>query len=316
MSLKPPSHQNDDDYDFELTIRFSASLPDLLLSIPGSLHANTGTLKQLIRSRIPDEYTNRRIRLIYAGKALVDEVPLNSSLKRNVSRPPSRIGTPGPYEESNGGTKVTGGVKDNGKGKLPIRDPPSLSRIYIHCSIGDLELSKEELATEAAVAAQSASEGDEQDDGSRPKSQQQSQTTTTPAPRGFERLQNAGFTPAEIQSLRLQFLAIQAHTHTPDNMPSPNTLRNMEDQWLDNSNATDGGLDGAGGAGFGASSDEEAQAGALDDMIFGTIMGFFWPIGCLMWGIREEGIWSQRRKMAVVIGFLLNIGLGIIRYTG
>ncbi|KEF57615.1 uncharacterized protein A1O9_05533 [Exophiala aquamarina CBS 119918] len=325
MNLKPPPSQHqrndDDEYDFELTIRFSASLPDLHLSIPGSLNANTATLKQLIRSRIPDEYATRRIRLIYAGKALVDEVPLNSSLKRNVSRPPSRISTPGPYEESNGGAGGRENTTAAGKGKLLSRDlplSPSPPRIYIHCSIGDLVLSKEDVAAERAAAQQVG--GDEKNDATSSQTQslqeqQQQQTTTTPAPRGFDRLQNAGFTPSEIQSLRLQFLAIQAHTHTPDTMPSPNTLRNMEDRWLDNS-TSEGGMLGDGAGTLDGSTDEEAQAGTLDDMIWGTVMGFFWPIGCLMWGIREEGIWSQRRKMAVVIGFVLNIGLGLIRYTG
>jgi hypothetical protein len=314
MSLKPPSQPSDDDYDFELTIRFSASLPDLLLTIPSSLHANTATLKQLIRSRIPDQYAKHRIRLIYAGKALVDDVPLNTSLKRNVSRPPSRIGTPAPYDESVSNSSSP--LRDIGKGKQPVRDISAQSRIYIHCSIGDIVLERDELAAEeeAAQKVAGSQEEEEQQNGNNGPTPQH--TTTTPAPRGFDRLQNAGFTAAEIQSLRLQFLAIQAHTHTPDTMPSPNTLRNMEDRWLDNSNSAEGegGLDVAGG-GIGAT-DEDAQAGALDDMIWGTVMGFFWPIGCLMWGVREEGIWSQRRKMAVVVGFLLNIGLGIIRYTG
>ena len=325
MSLKPPSfqpqpasdHNLDDDLD--LTIRFSASLPDLLLSIPGSLNANTATLKQLIRSRIPDEHSKHRIRLIYAGKALVDDVPLNVSLKRNVSRPPSRIGTPGPYDASDAnGAAAPGGTaqgqlsKENGKGKLPLRDPKTQSRIYIHCSIGDIVLTPSELAAEA-VSAQNANSTDPD----KPSQPTPVQTTTTPAPRGFDRLANAGFSASEVQSLRLQFLAIQAHTHTPDTMPSPNTLRNMEDRWLDNSSsADDAGTLGAGAGGGAGVAEDEAAAGALDDMIWGTAMGFFWPIGCMLWGIREEGIWSQRRKMAVVVGFVLNVGLGIVRYTG
>lgn len=319
MSLKaPPTQPSDEDFDYDLTIRFSASLPDLLLSIPGSLNANTATLKQLIRSRIPAEYAKHRIRLIYAGKALVDDVPLSASLKRNVSRPPSRIGTPGPYDDSNGvsGSANGGGkgahIRDNGKGKVAIRDPPSQSRIYIHCSIGDIVLSAAELAAEAAAAQKGASTGDgDKDKGG--DSKQEQTTTTTPAPRGFDRLLNSGFTAAEVQSLRLQFLAIQAHTHTPDTMPSPAELRDLEDRWLDNSN--DAAAGDIMGPGLG-SLDEDGQTGALDDMIWGTVMGFFWPIGCLMWGVREEGIWSQRRKMAVVVGFMLNMGLGIIRYTG
>ncbi|KIW90217.1 uncharacterized protein Z519_08861 [Cladophialophora bantiana CBS 173.52] len=322
MSLKLPLLQNqqpqgDEDYDFDLTIRFSASLPDLLLSIPASLNANTATLKQLIRSRIPDEHAKHRIRLIHAGKALVDDVPLTVSLKRNVSRPPSRIGTPGPYDDRPNGAAggISGGGRvDNGKGKQPVRDPPSQSRIYIHCSIGDIVLSASELAAEAAIAAAAQPREDQDEDKAGVPNQQ---TTTTPAPRGFDRLLNSGFSAAEVQSLRLQFLAIQAHTHTPDTMPSPNTLRNMEDRWLDNSTGANADLGMEIGPGASAGiGDEDVSAGALDDIIWGTAMGFFWPIGCLMWGVREEGIWSQRRKMAVIVGFLLNIGLGIIRYTG
>ncbi|KAK5214422.1 hypothetical protein LTR99_008031 [Exophiala xenobiotica] len=324
MSLKVPtsSHLPAPDDDLDLTIRFSASLPDLLLTIPGSTnYANTATLKQLIRSRIPNEYAKHRIRLIYAGKALADDVPLKVSLKRTVSRPPSRIGTPGPYDDSY--SRLNGAAnkdkdKDNGKegkGKVVVRDPPAQSRIYIHCSIGDIVLSAAEIAEEAATSQHGAGKSDNKEDNIAATAAQQTTTTTTPAPRGFDRLLNAGFTAAEVQSLRLQFLAIQAHTHTPDTMPSPNTLRNMEDRWLDNSNASadPGALDDGAGASF---ADDDGQVGALDDMIFGTAMGFFWPIGCLMWAVREEGIWSQRRKMAVVVGFMLNIGLGLVRYTG
>jgi hypothetical protein len=312
MSLKPPGQTStpttaddasDDNFDrLDLTIRFSASLPDLLLSLPNPGPANAATLKQLIRSRIPAEYARHRIRLIHAGKALVDDVPLNVALNRHVSRPPSRIGTPRPYEEDG-----------KGKGKTPVRDDgrKSAARLYIHCSIGDVVLSTAELAAEAALAQQ------EQTEETPTIAPLFSATTTTPAPRGFDRLLHSGFTAAEVQSLRLQFLAIQAHTHTPDTMPSPATLRDLEDRWLDDS-TTDGVADTMGGGVDGAvtASGGDDQTGALDDMVLGTAMGFFWPVGCLMWGVREEGIWSQRRKMAVVVGFLLNVGLGLIRYTG
>ena len=296
-TLQPPSqhgtHPNNDTFD--LTIRFSASLPDLLFSIPTSLHATTSTLKQQIRSRLLPEYTNRRIRLIHAGKALADDALLSTSLKRPLSRPPSRTPTPAPYDSD--GTPI------KGKGKAPLRDPPLLSRIYIHCSIGDVELSTSDLAAEAALAQ--ANEPGE--DTTAPA---QDAETTTPTPRGFDRLLTAGFSATEVQSLRLQFLAIQAHTHTPDTMPSAEELRIMEDRWLDNSNsATSGGMGGG-------LADDEGQAGALDDMIYGTAVGFFWPIGCLMWAVREDGIWSTRRKMAVVVGVVLNIALGLVRYTG
>lgn len=306
--LQPPTNThrppNDNDNEtLEVTIRFSASVPDLPLSIPFTTNATTSTLKQLIRTFIPAEYKDRRIRLIHAGKALLDDAQLRTSLKI-PSRPPSRVATPGPYESSD-----PANPSSKTKGKAPIRDTPSFQpRIYIHCSIGDVVLSPAELSAEASLAEREALE--DHNGNGETTDPDAGGNNTTPAPRGFDRLLTAGFSAAEVQNLRLQFMAIQSHTHTPDTMPSPNTLRDMEDQWLDNSNAT-----GDGAAGLGGTSDEDAQAGALDDMIWGATMGFFWPIGCLVWGTREEGIWSQRRKMAVVVGVVLNIGLGFVRYT-
>lgn len=305
MSLKPPPTIDNDTLDLHLTVRFSASLPDLFLtiSLTDQPYANTSTLKQLIRTHLPDDYRNRRIRLIYAGKALGDDTPLGASLKRTPSRPPSRTPTPAPYDD----------VK--GKGKAPVRDPPlrpAPTRIYIHCSIGDVVLSPTELAQEITVANPTHSPSTQ-------NAQEQSPTPPPPpAPRGFDRLLTSGFSPSEVANLRLQFLSIQSHTHTPDDMPSPTTLRNLEDQWLDdssslpNANPADADAVGAGTAAAGLGADEEG--GALDDMIYGTMVGFFWPLGCLVWGVREEGVWSRRRKMAVVVGVLLNVGLGFLRY--
>ena len=94
-------------------------------------------------------------------------------------------------------------------------------------------------------------------------------------------------------------------------MPSPNTLRNMEDQWLDNSSSPANATDTiAGGGGF-----TDDETGMIDDVLSGMAMGFFWPIGCLVWGVREEGIWTKRKRMAVVLGVLLNVGVGLVRYT-
>ena len=314
MSLKPsPSTDS-----LELTIRFSASLPDLHLSISlaEQPHANTSTLKQLIRTHLPTEHASRRIRLIYSGKALADDVPLSTSLKRSLSHPPSRTSTPHPNNGAND-------TPSTHKGKGPIRDAlTATQRTYIHCSIGDLVLSPAELADEARVASPTSGQPTTPgQDASHTTPAEDS--TTAPAPRGFDRLLTAGFTPAEVSSLRLQFLAIQAHTHTPDDMPSPTTLRTMEDQWLDNSSGTAPAsttVDGAGGnAGATVpllSSSEESEGGALDDMLYGAAMGFFWPIGCLLWAAREEGVWSQRRRMAVVVGVVLNVGVAFVRFTG
>ena len=311
MSLSPPDAEPE---LLDLTIRFSASLPDLLLSVPNPSTSTTTTLKQLIRPHLPSDLSNRHIRLIHAGKPLADSTPLSSSLKlpsSSSSRGPSRPSTPLPEQAR---------FPESAKGKAAIRDPPSLSRTYIHCSLSDTTLTPQDLAAEARLAASAAS----QTASSPPDPTSNATgittpntittTTTTPAPRGFDRLLTAGFTLPEIQSLRSQFLAIQAHTRTAAEMPSPTTLRELEDRWLDNSNeggATTAAADGGGGGGF---VDDEGQAGALDDVLWGAVMGFFWPLGCLAWGVREEGVWSRRRKVAVVIGVVVNAGFGAVRW--
>lgn len=297
---------------FEITVRFSTSNPDLLISIPVNGNPTTATLKQQIRASLPNDLKEKRIRLIHAGKALDDASPLSTSLKRHVSRPPSRIPTPGPYDS---GAEIDSSRAGKAKGKLPVRDPPS-ARIYIHCSIGDATLSADDLAAEAALAStKSDTETEAAQDVQESHNEDTNKSTTTPAPRGFDRLLNAGFSLSEINSLRLQFMSIQAHTHTPDTMPSPNTLRAMEDQWLDNSSSNLSLTQGDEGL-SGIDAGEDSGRGALDDMIWGTTIGFFWPIGCLIWGIREDGIFSPRRKIAIVIGVVLNLGLGFVRWGG
>lgn len=297
MSLAPPEAGPE---LLDLTIRFSASLPDLLLSVPDPAFSTTSTVKQLIRTHLPHGLSDRRIRLIHAGKSLGDAATLSSSLKLPPSQTPSRPSTPLPDHTS---------LSASAKGKAPILDPPSLSRIYIHCSVGDVTLSAPELAEEARLATRNNASA-ARETSSTDAAASVAAPTTTPAPRGFDRLLNAGFTLPEIQSLRSQFLAIQAHTHTSADMPSPTTLRALEDQWLDNSNEADV-VGGGGGGGF---VDDEGQAGALDDMLWGAVMGFFWPVGCLWWLCGEEGVWTRRRKVAVVIGAVVNAGFGVIRW--
>lgn len=297
---------------FEITVRFSTSNPDLQISIPVSGSPTTATLKQRIRASLSEDLKDRRIRLIHAGKALDDATPLSASLKRLVSRPPSRIPTPGPYDS---GTETDTSRTAKAKGKLPVRDPPS-ARIYVHCSVGDAALSADDIAAEVALAStRSDIEEDSLSDTQDSHNASTNATTTTPAPRGFDRLLNAGFSPAEVNTLRLQFMSIQAHTHTPDTMPSPNTLRAMEDQWLDNSSTNLSLTQGDESLG-GIDAGEDSGRGALDDMIWGTTIGFFWPVGCVIWGIREDGIFSPRRKIAIVIGVVLNLGLGFVRWGG
>jgi hypothetical protein len=236
-------------------------------------------LKQLIRSKLPATSASRRLRLIYSGRLLLDTDLLDAALK--LPPPP-----PKPPADP------------KGKGKAVDR-AAAAALVFINCSIGDI-LSLEELSKEAAaaktttpLAVASATDGGT----STPNA------TTTPAPRGFDRLLAAGFTPAEVGQLRLQFLSIQAAMHTPETMPTPTTLRRMEDAWIDDN--------GTGTAG-GSEAEVEMASGALDDLLWGHIIGFMWPLGAMFWLSREDGVWSSRRQTAVWTGFLLSLTFGIM----
>ncbi|EPE28516.1 hypothetical protein GLAREA_09637 [Glarea lozoyensis ATCC 20868] len=269
-----------------LTIRFTTSIPDLLLDISEPERTTVVALKHLLRSRLDPPTSQHRLRFIQGGKLLQDGDVLHSVLK--ISTPPPRTFDP------------------KGKGKEP--ELPA-QRVYINCSIGDV-LTADELSAEAAAAAQltnRASTGTT--NGSKSGSPSRPAVTTT-AVRGFDRLLSGGFTAAEVNQLRLQFLSIQSNIHTPETMPSPTTLRHMEDAWIDDNAGNTGTGGAAGGFDFG---DDGLGGGALDDLLWGNVMGFLWPLGCLGWVLREEGVLSGRRQMAVFTGFMLSLTFGMLR---
>ncbi|KAF2808673.1 uncharacterized protein BDZ99DRAFT_463575 [Mytilinidion resinicola] len=305
-----------------LIIRFTASIPDLPLSISSPRTLTTLSLKRLIRTHLPPAHASSRLRLIYTGKVLADTAPLSLSLRLPPPPPPRST----VYNDSSQG---------KGKGKEPVRDlpePPDNSpRLYIHCSLGDA-LSPADLAAEASSALTSETSLAKQlskttkhgatGSTSSATGGRRDSAATTAAPQGFDRLLSAGFTSTEIASLRSQFLTNISFTHTPDNMPSGAALRALEDRWLDSSaheapagdttaataTATTEGETGW-GAGFGV------DDGGLDDMLFGYLTGFFWPLAAGVWGMREEGVWTRRRQVAVVMGVVLNCAFGFLRWS-
>ena len=268
-----------------VTVRFTTSIPDLLLDISDPGETTAIALKHLIRSKLEDPTNKHRFRLIHSGKLLKDDDLLSAVLK--IPSPPPRVPDP------------------KGKGKAVEPPPP---RVYINCSIGDA-LSTAELSAEAVAATAASNKPKERDTSSDRKDGSPLQTTV-PAPRGFDRLLSGGFSPAEVNQLRLQFLSIQSNIHTPDTMPSPDTLRRMEDAWIDDNAGTTGAAAGEGGFDFG---DDGLTGGALDDLLWGNIMGFLWPLGCIGWIIREGGVWSRRRQIAVFTGFVLSLTFGMLR---
>ncbi|EEH20878.1 hypothetical protein PABG_03109 [Paracoccidioides brasiliensis Pb03] len=338
-----------------LTIRFSASIPDVLLEIPEPARLTAAGLKQLIRQRLPQHLSTHRLRLIYAGKALEDSSSLASAL--NIASQPTRDKSPAPPRDAD---YLNDKDKCNGKGKAPVREPPTPPfRTYIHCSVGDIILSAAELEAEARLTqvireshGHGGGEGEKKSGlaevdvsllgppnslsplssstyaaptlpGALSAAHGQSSGNTsqqplTAGPRGFDRLLEAGFTPAEVSALRSQFLALQSLSHTPDTMPSGAELRRLEDIWMDEGGPAGGsetlGGGGGPGAGGGISNDVVGgSSGALDDMLWGSVMGFFWPVGCGLWLLREQGVWSWRKGLAVFVGVVVNLGFGVVR---
>src|SRR5699024_10114909 len=115
-----------------LSIRFSASLPDVLLEVASPKTTTTAGLKRLIRARLPQDLSNHRLRLIHSGKALADSTPLATSLRLNAPPPPppntqpSSPAAPGIADDDEDEDEA----RDK-KRKSPVRAEPQ-PRIYIH----------------------------------------------------------------------------------------------------------------------------------------------------------------------------------------
>ena len=298
-----------------LTVRFSASLPDLHLDIPRPARTTVAALKHLIRGRLAPGTAARRLRFIHGGRILADGAVLGAVLRAPPPPPPGDLAaaaaaTPDPH----------------GKGKAREGAGPPPARVYVNCSIGDV-LSPAELEAEAAAAAAAVPSASPEPTkgagggsggegaGGAPRVQ-----GAAAVPRGFDRLLGAGFTVAEVNALRLQFTSIHAARHTPDTMPSSEELRGLEDAWLDSNGAAGGGgmsfaSGGAGGAGGEGAADEEYGiiGGLLDVLVYGMTIGFVWPLGSIGWLLLEEGLWSRKWQFFVIAGVVFSLLLGTIK---
>lgn len=297
-----------------LTVRFSTSIPDLLLDIPHPNRTTVAALKHLIRSRLEQPNSQRRLRFIHGGKILADTIFLGAVLKP-IPPPPS-----------------PSAPDLKGKGKA---GEPSPQRVYVNCSIGDLltdaELAEERRRAEEPVPEQqqlytSSSTATTHGPGT-PLPAADGSSSTSRGPRGFDRLLASGFSPAEVNQLRLQFRSIQEARHTADTLPSPDSMRSMEDAWLDSDN--NAGLAGPAAMAGGPSLDGEevvvglgggeefGMAGVLDLLLRGMFIGFVWPLGAIGWLVRgdEEKI-PKRMRVFVYFGFVLSFLIGTIRVVG
>ncbi|KAL6864536.1 DUF2407 C-terminal domain-containing protein [Trichoderma novae-zelandiae] len=271
---------------YHLTIRFSSSLPDLDLDVPSPHTTTVASLKNLIRERIS---SRNRLRFIYQGRLLSDSASLSSSIKPPLAPPAS---PPSKSDDS--------WIRSKGKGKA-VDAPGAPVRIYINCSIGD-ELTPQELAQEQAAAANPP---DESSSAASSHLNGNPSSWTRPRPRGFDRLLQTGFTHSEIETLRTQFASIRTEGFAPDAMPSPDTLRGMEDAWID-SNA--GEIPSADAS---AEDDFNGMSTVLDMMIRGMMVGFFFPLGSLAWLLRSD-VWSEKWQVFVGSGVALSLLVGMV----
>ncbi|KAI5927892.1 DUF2407 C-terminal domain-containing protein [Camillea tinctor] len=303
-SLKPPPPAPP---PLLLTIRFSASIPDLELDIPRPGSTTVISLKHLIRSRLNPPNSQRRLRFIHGGKILPDSAVLSAVLRAPIAPPPtSHNPAPSPPHPDPDHPRSQ-------KGKSVPGRPDAHPRVYVNCSIGD-DLSAADLESEAQLAAAPAPTSNVA-----PSPSPQTTAHARAAPRGFDRLLSAGFTPSEVNQLRLQFRSIHASHYTPDSLPSPDGFRRLEEAWIDGNGSAipvaNGSSEGlGGGGGIGTDSDEEVGLVAMVDVLIrGVVTGFVWPLGSAGWLIREEGMASGRWRFMVGVGVLFSVLLGMIR---
>ncbi|CAN8104196.1 unnamed protein product [Discula destructiva] len=298
-----------------LTVRFSTDLPDLQLDIPHPAGTTIAALKHLIRSRLAQPTSQRRLRFIHSGKILQDSAIVAAVLK--PLPPPPRDAQ---HQQH------TSDPKGKGKGKGRAvedsnDDAAAAQRVYVICSIGDL-LTDAELDDEKRRAEEPVPETVQSSAASPllPGGVGTGSTTTTRGPRGFDRLLTAGIPSAEVNQLRLSFRALHESRHTADALPSPDTMRNLEDAWLDNNHgaavtAAGGSINDEGSAAAGIG-DDSGLAGHIDLIVKGMFIGFVWPLGALGWLVRDEEKIPKRMRVFVYFGFFLSLLIGMVRVIG
>ncbi|ATY61260.1 conserved membrane [Cordyceps militaris] len=260
-----------------IIVRFSNGLPDLTTDVPLPHTTTVLAFQHGLRARIA---SRGRLRLIYQGRILPSAASLASVLKPLPAAPP-----PPPPDT---------------KGKA-VDKPPAV-RVYLNCSIGD-ELTTAELDAEEADAAKPPEGGGEvAAPGTAGKK---------PRPRGFDRLLQAGFTASDIATLRTQFASIHTERFASDAVPSPDTMRGMEEAWIDGnagelpSSTPAGPLD----------DDITNLSSVLDVLIRAMMIGFFFPLGTMTWLLRQD-VWGEKWRIFVGSGVVLSLTVGIFMTMG
>eukprot|EP00761_Pharyngomonas_kirbyi_P000497 gb/GECH01000497.1/.p1 GENE.gb/GECH01000497.1/~~gb/GECH01000497.1/.p1 ORF type:complete len:268 (+),score=55.80 gb/GECH01000497.1/:1-804(+) len=134
-------------------------------------------------------------------------------------------------------------------------------------------------------------------------------------PRGFDRLVETGLSEEDVELMRRQFYAHRHHLLRGNY--SPNELRRIEDEWIDNEASPDqGSEEGMDASAMGRDGDEGMTGGMMTpqqrmpegtnmEMFYGIILGFL--LGFLTIILLAENAVSRKQKTGVLIGLCCNV---------
>ncbi|KAI0059584.1 hypothetical protein BV25DRAFT_1860190 [Artomyces pyxidatus] len=264
----------------QLMVRFTEGIPDLIL--PVGDRESVRDVKANIRKARP-QLQNRRLKLIHSGRLLTDGTFLYSWLKSLEER------------------QRRAHAKDSLSPEADEAETPPTAAAppWLHCSVGP------EFA-----------EGEEE-------KEVRQQTAQLKPLRGFDRLAAAGFTESDISNFRRQF-----HSQSSDDFISTEEFENdeeyeeharaLEEQWIDSIDTN-----------HGAVSLSRTDPGG-SDVLQGIIIGFFFPLlpffyfkdakAPVFWendtAFEPLGsiVFSRKKQMGLVVGFLANFLFGLWRY--
>ncbi|BGP45916.1 hypothetical protein JCM10450v2_001751 [Rhodotorula kratochvilovae] len=118
---------------------------------------------------------------------------------------------------------------------------------------------------------------------------------------GFDRLRDAGFSDEEIENLRAEFR--ETHTAPAQAGDDAEHQRALEEQWMS-------GMTGQEEAATG----EASGSGNYYSLLKGISIGFFVPFLPLFF-FRTQ-LFTRRMQIAIVLGVIINLGFGFLRFIG
>lgn len=281
----------------EFVVRYVSGERDTVIKLssndPQLKNYSSNAIRRQIRVEYPS-FSCKRLKLLHNGRVLLSHT--------NFSKEVAYL------QDAKQNQDESQPQSESPQPQLPADSP---IRLYFHCIIGE-DLSAEELAQEESL-------------------DYQPQKSTTEAPRGFDRLLSQGFSAAEIDDLRRQFMQIHG-SRLPENSHG-DQLRDLEDRWIDSTvlNEIDefpANLDMRNGNGNGESAGLDSFPSGADarnrailreertqrDMLVGVCVGFaLGGFALLLLWMNVGGVFNKKTKMAIISGVIVNFSFGLLK---